>query len=59
MLKLDAYEEAMLSAYEKGQLTSVATEVERAYFKAAAQITDIELGGEDTHTKLPTNFDIK
>jgi hypothetical protein len=41
MPKIDAYEHEVLSAFEKGQLKSVATKVELAKFKAAARATAI------------------
>jgi hypothetical protein len=37
MPKIDSYELEVLSAYEKGQLRSVATKGELAKFKAAAR----------------------
>jgi len=42
MPKLDAYEHELLSAFEKGQLKSVATKAELARFKAAARATAIK-----------------
>jgi hypothetical protein len=37
MPKIDAYEHEVLTAFEKGQLKSVATKAELARFKAAAR----------------------
>lgn len=42
MPKIDDYEREILSAYEKGQLKSVATKAELAKFKAAARATAIK-----------------
>lgn len=42
MPKVDEYEREILSAYEKGQLKSVATKEELAKFKAAARATAIK-----------------
>lgn len=42
MPKIDAYENEILSAFEKGQLKSVATKAELAKFKAAARATAIK-----------------
>ena len=42
MPKTDAYELEILSAFEKGQLKSVATKAELAKFKAAARATAIK-----------------
>jgi predicted DNA binding CopG/RHH family protein len=42
MSKIDAYEDEILSSYEKGQLKSVATKAELAKFKAAARATAIK-----------------
>lgn len=42
MPKIDKYELEVLSAYEKGQLKSVATKAELAKFKAAARATAIK-----------------
>lgn len=42
MPKIDDYEREILSAYEKGQLKSVATKDELAKFKAAARATAIK-----------------
>ena len=42
MPKTDAYEQDVLSAYEKGKLKSVATKAELAKFKAAARATAIK-----------------
>ena len=42
MPKIDAYEEEILSAYEEGELKSVATKDWLAKFKAAARATAIE-----------------
>lgn len=39
MPKIDAYENEILDAFEKGQLKSVATQAELAKFKAAARAT--------------------
>lgn len=39
MTKLDPYESKVLSAYERGNLRSVATKAERARIKAAARAT--------------------
>ena len=39
MPKIDAYEDEVLTAFEKGQLKSVATKAELAKFKAAARAT--------------------
>jgi predicted DNA binding CopG/RHH family protein len=42
MPKIDAYEQEVLSAFEKGKLKSVATKAELAAFKAAARATAIK-----------------
>lgn len=42
MPKIDDYELEVLSAFEKGQLKSVATKAELAKFKAAARATAIK-----------------
>lgn len=42
MPKIDDYENEILSAYEKGQLKSIATKEELAKFKAAARATAIK-----------------
>lgn len=42
MAKIDAYEQELLSAHEKGRLKSVATKTELAKFKAAARVTAIK-----------------
>ena len=42
MPKIDGYEREVLSAYEKGNLKSVATKAELAKFKAAARVTAIK-----------------
>jgi predicted DNA binding CopG/RHH family protein len=42
MPKIDAYEQEVLTAFEKGQLKSVATKAELAKFKAAARATAIK-----------------
>ncbi|MDP2171778.1 MAG: hypothetical protein Q8J96_15305 [Rhodocyclaceae bacterium] len=42
MPKIDAYENEVLTAFEKGQLRSVATKAELAKFKAAARATAIK-----------------
>ena len=42
MPKIDAYEHEILSAFEKGQLKSVATKAELAKLKAAARATAIK-----------------
>ncbi len=42
MPKIDEYELEVLSAFEKGQLKSVATKAELAKFKAAARATAIK-----------------
>ncbi len=42
MPKIDAYEHELLTAFEKGQLKSVATKAELAKFKAAARATAIK-----------------
>lgn len=42
MPKTDDYEREVLSAYEKGQLKSVASKAELAKFKAAARATAIK-----------------
>ena len=42
MPKIDAYEHDVLTAFEKGQLKSVATKAELAKFKAAARATAIK-----------------
>ncbi|HVW64364.1 MAG TPA: hypothetical protein VHB01_05055 [Nitrosospira sp.] len=39
MLKIDAYEQEVLDAFEKGKLKSVATKAELARLKAAARAT--------------------
>lgn len=42
MPKIDAYEQEILGAFEKGKLKSVATKAELAKFKAAARATAIK-----------------
>jgi len=42
MPKSDAYEREVLTAFEKGQMKSVATKAELANFKAAARATAIK-----------------
>jgi len=42
MPKIDAYEEEILVAFDKGTLKSVATKAELAKFKAAARATGIK-----------------
>jgi predicted DNA binding CopG/RHH family protein len=42
MPKIDEYEHEILSAYETGQLKSIATKAELAKFKAAARATAIK-----------------
>ncbi len=42
MPKIDEYESEILTAYEKGELKSVATKAELAKFKAAARATAIK-----------------
>ncbi|WP_126447834.1 hypothetical protein [Sulfuricystis multivorans] len=42
MPKIDAYEQEILDAFEKGRLKSVATKAELAKFKAAARATAIK-----------------
>jgi len=42
MPKIDAYELEVLTAFEKGQLKSIATKAELAKFKAAARATAIK-----------------
>jgi len=42
MPKIDDYESEVLTAYEKGELKSVATKAELAKFKAAARATAIK-----------------
>jgi predicted DNA binding CopG/RHH family protein len=42
MKKLDAYEDAVLNAYETGKLASVASRSELAKFKAAARSTAVK-----------------
>lgn len=42
MPKIDAYEQEVLTAFEKGRLKSVATKTELAKFKAAARATAIK-----------------
>ena len=42
MPKIDPYEQEVLTAFEKGQLKSVATKTELAKFKAAARATAIK-----------------
>ncbi|MFM8898455.1 MAG: hypothetical protein ACKOF9_00670 [Burkholderiales bacterium] len=42
MSKVDSYELGILSAYEKGQMKSVATKADLAKFKAAARATAIK-----------------
>jgi predicted DNA binding CopG/RHH family protein len=42
MPKIDAYENEVLTAFDKGQLKSVATKAELAKFKAAARATGIK-----------------
>lgn len=42
MAKIDSYEKEILTAYERGNLKSVATKSELAKFKAAARATAIK-----------------
>ena len=42
MSKVDAYEQEVLTAFEKGVLKSVATKAELAKFKAAARATAVK-----------------
>jgi predicted DNA binding CopG/RHH family protein len=42
MPKIDAYEQEVLGAFERGKLKSVATKAELAKFKAAARATAIK-----------------
>lgn len=42
MSKVDSYELGILSAYQKGQMKSVATKADLAKFKAAARATAIK-----------------
>lgn len=42
MPKIDAYESEVLTAFENGQLKSIATKAELAKFKAAARATAIK-----------------
>jgi predicted DNA binding CopG/RHH family protein len=42
MSKVDAYEQVVLTAFEKGALKSVATKAELAKFKAAARATAVK-----------------
>jgi len=42
MLKIDAYEQEILDAFEKGKLKSVATKAKLARLKAAARATGIK-----------------
>lgn len=42
MPKIDAYEQEVLTAFEKGTLKSVATKAELAKFKAAARATAVK-----------------
>jgi predicted DNA binding CopG/RHH family protein len=42
MPKIDAYEQEVLDAFEKGKLKSVATKVELARLKAAARATGLK-----------------
>ena len=42
MSKMDAYEQEVLTAFEKGVLKSVATKAELAKFKAAARATAVK-----------------
>jgi predicted DNA binding CopG/RHH family protein len=42
MSKIDAYEQEVLTAFEKGILKSVATKAELAKFKAAARATAVK-----------------
>jgi predicted DNA binding CopG/RHH family protein len=42
MPRVDEYERAVLTAYEKGELKSIATKAELAKFKAAARATAIK-----------------
>jgi predicted DNA binding CopG/RHH family protein len=42
MSKIDAYEQEVLTAFEKGTLKSVATKAELAKFKAAARATAVK-----------------
>lgn len=52
MPKTDAYETALLSAFESGTLKSVATKAELAKFKAAARATAIKDRGLNTQDSL-------
>ena len=42
MSKIDAHEQQVIKAYEKGILKSVATKAELAKFKAAARVTAVK-----------------
>jgi predicted DNA binding CopG/RHH family protein len=42
MTKLDSYETGLLSAYESGQLKSIATKAEIAKYRAAARATALK-----------------
>lgn len=42
MPKVDAYEQEILRAFNKGSLKSVATKAELEKFKAAARATDVK-----------------
>ena len=48
MSKMDAYEQEVLTAFEKGVLKSVATKAELAKFKAAARATGQRSQGQYT-----------
>jgi hypothetical protein len=52
MPKTDAYETALLSAFESGTLKSVATKAELTKFKAAARATAIKDRGLNTQDSL-------
>lgn len=52
MSKIDDYESEIISAYENGQLKSVATKKELAKFKAAARATAIK----DRRANIPSLF---
>ena len=48
MPKIDAYEQEVLGAFEKGKLKSVATKAELAKLKAAARATAMQNGSRSS-----------
>jgi len=53
MPKIDAYELEVVTAFEKGQLGSVASKSELAKFKAAARAT-VQSSGPATKRRAPS-----